>query len=111
MRGLYYLTQQNYVNHLDIVGRIKQQRKGPPGTGRRDGQAEIGGIDDDFFITVGSENGEQTQHLQYNRREATFKDDSFLINRGQFFSTEDIAEQRLLEEELADIIGQTEKRS
>lgn len=95
MRGLYYLTSQNHVRHLDIMSKVKYQR----GSATR----KSGGLH-------GSEEdaAECKKHLVFTRRE-TFKDDSYLVGKlpGYFNNMDDdIREQRFVEQEIADIIEQ-----
>lgn len=62
MRGLYYLTSQNYVNHLDIIGKLKTKERGD---GSRGSDLDIENRKDMLVFTM---------------RESV-KDDSYLLSR------------------------------
>jgi hypothetical protein len=83
------------VNHLDIVSKLKYAQQSGFMVPRQSSDSNVvdGGNLEDSAVTP----------LQFSCRE-TSKDDQFLLGRGQFFSKEDMAEQRLVEEEIADII-------
>lgn len=62
LRGLYYLSARNQVNHLDIIGKLKKIRGSSGGRNR------------------GSDKEHNKNALKYKCRE-TFKDDSYLVGK------------------------------